>query len=195
MLLPRSNYKLRELLEREFVKDIEQLVDFSSTPVGSTTCSSSLVVTLLRFTSKANRPKLAMSWFPKYDLVQSLFVRIKDFETDCHNFLNCFNHGLRNNQLVITLPALTCQMGQQQMFKPSDNKYRQFWVAFNLRPGSISIFHVKEEQSCGTCSPSPRTWPALPPSILKLAPQSLLLPSPPPKQSSSSLLTPSCLSW
>ena len=49
---------------------------------------SSLVETLLRFTSKANRPKLAVTWFPNYDLVQSLFVRIKDFETDCHNFLN-----------------------------------------------------------------------------------------------------------
>ena len=49
--------------------------------------------------------------------------------------------------MVINLPALTCQVGEQQMFKPPDNKYRQFWVDFNLRPGSICIFHVKEEQS------------------------------------------------
>ena len=49
--------------------------------------------------------------------------------------------------MVITLPALTCQMGGQQMLKPPENKYRQFWVDFNLRPGSISISHVKEEQS------------------------------------------------
>ena len=57
---------------------------------------SSLVEVSLRFTFKANRPKLAMTWFPNYDMVQSLFVRIKDFETDFRNFLNCFNHGLGN---------------------------------------------------------------------------------------------------
>ena len=74
-------------------------------------------------------------------------VRIKDFETDCLNFLNCFNHGLGDNQLVFTLPALTYQVEKQQMFKPPDNKYRQFWVDFNLTPDSISIFHVKEEKS------------------------------------------------
>ena len=65
---------------------------------GDYNMQSSLVETLLmlRFTSKANRPKLAMTWFPYYDMVQSLFVRIKDFETDFRNFLNCFNHGLGN---------------------------------------------------------------------------------------------------
>ena len=57
---------------------------------------SSLVKTLLmlRFTSKPNRPKLAMTLFPNYDMVQSLFVMIKDFETDCCSILNCFDHGL-----------------------------------------------------------------------------------------------------
>jgi hypothetical protein len=74
-------------------------------------------------------------------------VRIKDFETDCLNFLNCFNHGLGDHQLVFSLPALTDQGEKQQMFKPPDNKYRQFWVDFNLTPDSISIFHVKEEKS------------------------------------------------
>ena len=84
--------------------------------------------TLLRFTSRADRPKLATIWFPNYALVQFLLVRIKDFKTGCLNFL-------------------TCQVGEQQMSKPPDNKYRQFWVEFNLRSGSIGIFHVKEEQS------------------------------------------------
>ena len=83
------------------------------------------------------------------------------------------------------------------MFEPPDNKYNKFWVDFNLSPGSISIFHVKEEQSNDmwdllTISQDMVT---LPPSILKLAPQSLLSPSPPPKLASSSPLTPSCYSW
>ena len=83
------------------------------------------------------------------------------------------------------------------MFEPPDNKYNKFWVDFNLSPGSISIFHVKEGQSNDmwdllTISQDMVT---LPPSILKFAPQSLLSPSPLPKLSSSSPLTPSCRSW
>jgi hypothetical protein len=86
MLLPGSNYKLRGVLEREFVENIEQLVDLLYT-CGDYDMQSSLVELLLRFTFKANRPKLAMTWFPNYNFVQSLFVRIMDFETDCCNFL------------------------------------------------------------------------------------------------------------
>jgi hypothetical protein len=35
-------------------------------------------------------------------------------------------------------------VGEQEIYKPPDQKYRQFWVDFNLGPGSISIYHVKE---------------------------------------------------
>ena len=45
---------------------------------------------------------------------------------------------LEDNQLVLTLPALTRNVGEQQMFKPLDNNsYRQFWVEINLRLCSI----------------------------------------------------------
>ena len=47
---------------------------------------------------------------------------------------------LGDNQLVLTLPALTRKVGEQQMFKPPDNNsYRQFWVDINLRLCSIII--------------------------------------------------------
>ena len=103
------------------------MVDFLYT-CGNYDTQSSLVETLLRFTSKTDRPKLAMTWFPNYALVQSLFVRIKDFETGCRTFLNSFNEGLGVNQLVFSIPSLTCQLGDQQV--PPDQKYRQFWVDF-----------------------------------------------------------------
>ena len=65
MLLSGSNYKLRELLGREFAADIEQLVDFLYA-CGDYNTQSSLVEPLLRFTSKADRPKQAVTWFPNY---------------------------------------------------------------------------------------------------------------------------------
>ena len=57
-------------------------------------------------------------------------------DIDCPN---SFNHVvLGDNQLVLTLPALTRKVGEQQMFKPPDNNsYRQFWVEINLRLCSI----------------------------------------------------------
>ena len=103
--------------------------------------------TLLRLSIKGNRTKLAASWFPKYALVQSLFIRIKEFETDCRNFLNCFNQGLGVNQLVFTFTALACQVGKQEMFKPPDSNYRNFWIDFNVGSASLSVYHVKEEGS------------------------------------------------
>merc|ERR1719186_2096693 len=145
-LLSGSNYKLRESLGKELSQDLEQIVDFLYT-CGDYDTQSSLVETLLRFTSKADRSHSAPIWFPNYALVQSLFIRIKDFENDCRIFLNCFNKGLGTNQLVHTFPALTCRVGDQQMFKPSDQKYSQFWVDINLGPGSVGIYHVKENSS------------------------------------------------
>ena len=58
-------------------------------------------------------------------------------DIDCPN---SFNHVvLGDNQLVLTLPALTRKMGEQ-MFKPPDNNsYRQFWEDINLRLCSIII--------------------------------------------------------
>ena len=146
LLLSGADYKLKEDIMKEFADEFERLVDFLYT-CGDYDTQSSLVETLLRFTSKTDRPKLAMTWFPNYALVQSLFVRIKDFETDCRTFLNSFNEGLGVNQLVFSIPSLTCQLGDQQVFKPPDQKYRQFWVDFNLGPGSISMYHVKKEKS------------------------------------------------
>jgi hypothetical protein len=95
---------------------------------------------LLRFTSKTDRPKLAIIWFPNYVLVQSLFIRIKDFETDGRNFLNSFNHGLGDNQLVFPLPSLTCHVGEQQMYKPPDPKYQA--VLGGLQPWSRQHQHL-----------------------------------------------------
>merc|ERR1719186_2414515 len=145
-LLSGSDYKLRESLGKEFSQDLEQIVDFLYT-CGDYDTQSSLVETLLRFTSKADRSQSAPIWFPNYALVQSLFIRIKDFENDCRIFLNCFNKGLGTNQLVYTFPALTCRVGDQLMFKPPDQKYSQFWVDINLGPGSVGIYHVKKNSS------------------------------------------------
>ena len=146
VLLSGSRHKLREALGKELNQDLEQIVDYLYT-CGDYDTQSSLVETLLRLTSKPDRSQLAPTWFPNYALAQSLFVRIKDFENDCRNFLNCFNKGLGTNQLVHTFPVLTCHVGDQQMFKPPDQKYSQFWVDINLGPGSISIYHVKENSS------------------------------------------------
>ena len=145
-LLSGSGGEVRKTLAQLFSGDIEHLVDLLYT-CGDYDMESSVVETLLRLSIKGNRTKLAASWFPKYALVQSLFIRIKEFEADCRNFLNCFNQGLGVNQLVFTFTALACQVGNQEMFKPPDSNYRNFWIDFNVGSASLSVYHVKEEGS------------------------------------------------
>ena len=145
-LLSGSGGGVRKMLAQLFSEDIEHLVDLLYT-CGDYDMQSSVVETLLRLSNKGDRTKLAAAWFPKYALVQSLFIRIKEFETDCRNFLNCFNQGLGVNQLVFTFTALACQVGDQELFIPPDNKYRNFWIDFNIGSASLSVYHVKEEGS------------------------------------------------
>ena len=147
LLLGCSDAKQRHAIGAEFAEDVERLVDYLYT-CGDYDTQSSIVETLMRFTSKSDRQQSALSWFPNHAVVQSLFVRIKDFESDCRNFLNNFNASLGGNRLVHSIAAQTCHVGNYEVFKPNDEKYTKFWIDFNLGPGSISIFYVKNERSC-----------------------------------------------
>ena len=145
LLLSGSGDEVRKTLAEMFSGDIEHMVELLNT-CGDYEIESSVVETLILL-SKGNRTKLAATWFPKYALAQNLYVKIKDFEADCRNFLNCFNHGLGVNQLVFSFTALSCQVGKQKMYKPPDSNYRDFWIDFNVGSASLSVYHVKEEDS------------------------------------------------
>ena len=100
-----------------------------------------------RFSSKTDRTEIATVWFPNNAVVQSSFANIKDFECDCRIFLNNFNTALGENQLVYSLGAQSCHIGNTQVFKPPDLKYSQFWIDFNLGTGNLIIYCVKTPQS------------------------------------------------
>ena len=72
--------------------------------------------------------------------VQSLFLSIKDFESDCRNFLNHFNEGLGDQQLVHSLGMLSCEVEEKVLMKPGG--INEFWVDFNKRAKTISFYYV-----------------------------------------------------
>ena len=82
---------------------------------------------------------------------QTLFIKIRDFETDCRQFFNCFNTSLNIRQLVFSVPVMNCFLGDKELFKPPDRNYSQFWVDFNLGTRSVSTYCVRnvEEEDCG----------------------------------------------
>ena len=82
---------------------------------------------------------------------QTLFIKIRDFETDCRQFLNCLNTSLNIRQLVFSVPVMNCFLGDKELFKPPDRNYSQFWVDFNLGTRSVSTYCVRnvEEEDCG----------------------------------------------
>ena len=96
-----------------------------------------------RILSKTEKPEQAKSWFSASKQVQAKFLSIRSFETDCRTFLNAFNSSLGSKQLVISLPALRCTVRGQELYKPPDQGYHQFWVDFNLGSRSISMYCVR----------------------------------------------------
>ena len=72
--------------------------------------------------------------------VQSLFLSIKDFESDCRNFLNHFNEGLGDKQLVFSRGMLSCVVEKQSLEKPGG--INDFWVDFNKGSMTISFYYV-----------------------------------------------------
>ena len=98
-----------------------------------------------RILSKTEKPEQAKSWFSASEEVQAKFLGIRSFETDCRTFLNAFNSSLGSKQLVVSLPALRCTVRGQQLYKPPDQGYYQFWVDFNLGSRSVSLYFVRTE--------------------------------------------------
>ena len=90
-----------------------------------------------------NRSKRVSEWFPNYLKVQSLFLSIKDFESGCRNFLNHFNEGLGNQQLVYSHEMLSCVVENQTLQKPGG--INEFWVDFNMKSKTISFYYVNQD--------------------------------------------------
>ena len=82
-------------------------------------------------------------WFPNYLKVQSLFLSIKDFESGCRNFLNHFNEGLGNQQLVYSHEMLSCVVDNQALQKPGG--INEFWVDFNMKSKTISFYYINQD--------------------------------------------------
>ena len=99
-----------------------------------------VIETLLRFTTKVVRRKMVSAWFPNYVKAQSLFLGIKDFESDCRNFLSHFNDGLSDKKLVWSFPMMFCTAEGRILGKPEE--IAEFWIDFNLGPGTISFYYI-----------------------------------------------------
>ena len=65
---------------------------------------------------------------------------IKDFESDCRNFLTHFNEGLSDKKLVWSFPMMFCTVEGRSLVKPED--LAEFWIDFNLGPGTVSFYYT-----------------------------------------------------
>jgi len=101
---------------------------------------ATIVAILMRFTNQAIRKELVNEWFPNNVKVQSLFLSIKDLESDCRNFLNHFNVGLGDGQLVFSHGMLSCVVEDQSLEKPG--RINDFWVDFNKGSMTISFYYI-----------------------------------------------------
>ena len=137
--LSQSSMGLRTEVFKELSQDFEGLVD-SLYSCGDFDMQTTIVETLLRFTSKSVRSELSNSWFPNYVKLQALFIGIKDFEADCRKFLNHFNEGLSEQGKVFSYKLRSCIVEGQSLVKPADMS--DFWIDFNLGSNSLSVYYA-----------------------------------------------------
>ena len=120
-------------------KEIDSLVD-GLYLCGDYDFQVTIIETLLKVTNKSIRQQVVKEWFPNYVKVQSLFLRIKDFETDCRNFLNLLNEGLGENCHVFSYKAISCQSEGTVMSKPDE--LNEMWIDINLGSKNVSWYYV-----------------------------------------------------
>ena len=129
----------RRLIYDKNRQEFESLVDCLYN-CGDYDMQVTIIETLLRFTNKTVRHKMVSAWFPNYVKLQSLFLGIKDFESDCRNFLTHFNEGLSDKKLVWSFPMMFCTVEGRSLVKPED--LAEFWIDFNLGPGTVSFYYT-----------------------------------------------------
>jgi len=139
MRLSESPMELRTDVFKEYSQEFEGLVDCLYTS-GDFDMQTTIVETLLRFTTKSIRTELSNNWFPGYVKLQSLFLGIKDFEADCRKFLNHFNEGLKEKAMVFSFKLLSCVVEGKTLVKPAD--ISDFWIDFNLGSNSLSVYYA-----------------------------------------------------
>ena len=144
--LSESPMALRTDVFMEFSQEFEGLVDCLYS-CGDFDLQTTIVETLLRFTTKSIRTDLSNNWFPNYVKLQALFLNIKDFEADCRKFLNHFNEGLREKAMVFSFKLLSCVVEGKTLVKPADMS--EFWIDFNLGSNSLSVYYTfNDNQVC-----------------------------------------------
>ena len=137
--LSESPMELRTNVFKEYSQEFEGLVDCLYTS-GDFDMQTTIVETLLRFTTKSIRTELSNNWFPNYVKLQALFLGIKDFEADCRKFLNHFNEGLNERAMVFSFKLLSCVVEGKTLVKPAD--ISDFWIDFNLGSNSLSVYYA-----------------------------------------------------
>eukprot|EP00117_Sycon_ciliatum_P002555 scpid59140/ scgid1001/ Synaptonemal complex protein 2; Synaptonemal complex lateral element protein len=97
---------------------------------------------IFRLTTREERERLGSHCF-HYERITGHFLSIKDteFEPDCRRFLNALNGSMANSsKRVITLPCCSAYVGDVQLQRPKDKGLSDFWVDFNPRSLSMTLF-------------------------------------------------------
>ena len=135
--------ELRTEVFRELSREFEGLVD-SLYSCGDFDMQTSLMETLLRFTTKTIRSEVSNDWFPNYVKLQSVFIGSKGLESDYRKFLNLLNEGLAEKSKVFSYRLLSCVVEGQALINPAD--MTDFWIDVNLGSESLSLYYSVEDR-------------------------------------------------
>ncbi|XP_076063826.1 uncharacterized protein LOC143038468 isoform X2 [Oratosquilla oratoria] len=158
LLLEQAPGELRHKLKRNHDSNINALPDLLF-EVGDYDFQASIVEALFRTSVRSERAVLVSQWFSQQDCtIQSLFVRIVDFDPDCRRFLNALNQSQGESRKVHSFVCLAAAFGSVILEKPKDPNYEHFWVDFNEGSCTVLLMCAKLGE---TSSQQKREWESL----------------------------------
>ncbi|XP_044173787.1 synaptonemal complex protein 2-like [Acropora millepora] len=87
-------------------------------------------------------------------------IKSSEFEAGCRYFLNTLNQNLKEKQSVASFPCYSATFGTAEVHPPIDPKITDFWVDFNLKSRSISLY-VEERDNEGNSKDGNSLWELL----------------------------------
>ncbi|XP_068679331.1 synaptonemal complex protein 2-like isoform X4 [Montipora foliosa] len=107
------------------------------------------------------RQEKAHMYFSNSSVAQAFSdINSSEFEAGCRFFLNKLNQSLKEKQSVASFPCCSATFGTAEVYPPIDPKISEFWVDFNLKSKSISLY-VEERDDEGNCKEGNSLWELL----------------------------------
>ncbi|XP_027052925.1 transcriptional regulator ATRX-like [Pocillopora damicornis] len=129
-------------------KELEDNMEFLLVSAGDFELQAGMVELIVRLLPCASRFTKAPQYFIDKFVSQAFReISMEDFEAGCRHFLNTLNESQKEKRSVTSIPCYSAHFGTLQVYQPSYEKIKDFWIDFNYGSESITLFVEERDRS------------------------------------------------